>query len=294
VPPLDLSVIVAATDASRSIDRCLQHLERSCDGIAAEVLVMDASRDDTASRVAARGGSVRLFQFRPGTLTPELWAEGYRRSSGRIVAFTTGHCLVSPDWARSLVRALDGGAAAAGGPLVLGPETRPLDWAVFALRYSAFIPERLGSGRIRGELAGDNAAYRRDAIDRHAASFASGFWEIDVHRRLRADGGWLEAVPAAVVEFGRSFPLRTIVGHRFAHGTHSGATRVQSGARTPWQIVLASPLVPFVLAGRAARRLVPVARGRSRFVVALPWFLVLAAAWAAGEAWGAMSRARRS
>lgn len=285
---MELSVVVAATDASRSIERCLRHLERSCAGLRAELLVVDASTDDTAARVAALRGAATLFRLRPGTLTPQLWAEGYRRSSGRIVAFTTGHCLVLPAWARSLVQALEAGAAGAGGPLVLGRDTGPLDWAVFYLRYSAFTPERLGAGRIAGDIAGDNAAYRREALDRHAAALERGFWEIDFHRRLRADGDWLAAVPAALIEFGPSFPLRTIISHRFAHGTHFGAARVRGGARARWQIVLAAPLVPLVLAARAAARVLGTNRGRWRFVVALPWFLVLASAWAAGEAWGAM------
>jgi hypothetical protein len=56
--------------------------------------------------------------------------------------------------------------------------------------------------------------------------------------------------------------------------------------------VLAAPIVPLVLAQRAARRVWPSGRDRGRFVVSLPWFLVLAGAWAAGEAWGALADPR--
>lgn len=204
------------------------------------------------------------------------------------MAFTTGHCLVSRAWATALVEAIDQGAGGAGGPLVIAPGTRPLDWAVYYLRYSAFMPRTLGTGRIGGEIAGDNAAYRRGALDRHAATFARGFWEVDFHRLLRADGDWLEAVPAAVAGFGRSFPLLTIVSHRFAHGRQFGAGRVRGGTRAVWQIALAAPLVPFVLAARSALRVFRLGTDRWRFVAAAPWFLLLASAWAAGEAWGAL------
>jgi hypothetical protein len=54
------------------------------------------------------------------------------------------------------------------------------------------------------------------------------------------------------------------------------------------QIVLAAPLVPFVLAMRAARRVAASHRDTMRLITALPWFIVLAACWAAGEAWGAL------
>lgn len=284
---MDLSVVIASIDSARSIDQCLRHVERSCAGLQAEFIVADASRDDTAARVAALNGPAMLIPHAPGTLAPQLWADGYRQSTGRIVAFTTGHCLVSPEWATALTDALAQGATGAGGPLVIGEGTGPLDWAVFYLRYAGVMPHTLGAGRVTGEIAGDNAAYRREALDRHAATFARGFWEVDFHRLVRADGGWLAAAPRAVIAFSRSFPALTILRHRFAHGRHFGAGRVGGGTRTAWQIVLTAPLVPFVLAGRAAMR---AARGPApwRFIAALPWFLPLAGAWAAGEAWGAL------
>ncbi len=284
---MDLTVVIASIESSRSIDRCLRHLARSCAGLQAEIIVVDASRDDTADRVRANGGAAVVMTCRPGTLAPQLWAAGCRRASGRVVAFTTGHCLVSPNWATALLHAIDDGATGAGGPLVIGDGTGPLDWAVFYLRYAGSMPHTLGAGRTAGEIAGDNAAYARAALDRHAATFDAGFWEIDFHRLVRADGGWLAVVPEAVIAFSRSFPFGTIVRHRAAHGRQFGAGRVKGGRRAAWQIVMAAPLVPFVLAGRAAGRAV---RGPApwRFVAALPWFLLLAAAWAAGEAWGAL------
>jgi len=285
---MEFSVVVACTNAGPSILECLRRLENACAGIDAELIVVDASTDDTAARVTAMGGSVRLICLAPGTLTPVLWAEGYRGATGRVVAFTTGHCLVSPRWAAALRTAIDGGAAGAGGPLVLAPSARLLDVAVYYLRYSAFMPHTLGNGRIDGEIAGDNAAYPREWLDRYADSLADGFWEVDFHRLVRAGGGWLAAVPEAVVEFGRSFPAATIMRQRFAHGTQFGAGRVRGGSRTVSQIVFAAPLVPFVFAMRAARRVAASHRDTMRLIAALPWFIVLAACWAAGEAWGAL------
>jgi hypothetical protein len=285
---MDLSVVIAANDAARSIDRCLQHLARACAGLRAEFIVADASRDDTAARVEAFGRPATLIRCAADTLAPYLWAVGYSHSSGRVVAFTTGHCLVSPGWASALTRALDGGASGAGGALVIGAGTKPLDWAIYYLRYSAVMPHTLGAGRISGEIAGDNAAYTRGALDRHAATFERGFWELDFHRLLRAAGGWLEAVPSATVTFTNSFPAATIIRHRFAHGRHFGAGRVAGGKRTAWQIVVAAPLVPVILAGRAAVRVLRGGPVPWRFAAALPWFLILSAAWAAGEARGAL------
>ena len=289
---MDLSVVIAATDAGRSIRECLRRFQVACAGLQAELLVVEGSRDDTPLQVARCEG-VRLLRMPPDTLTPRLWAEGYRQSSGRVVAFTTGHCLARPGWGAAMMAALDAGASGAGGPLTLASEAGPLDWAIFFLRYSRFTPDQIGSGRISGEIAGDNAAYRRDALDRHAATFSDGFWEIDFHRLVRADGGWLAAVPAAAVEFGRSFRLGTILRHRYAHGRQLAVSRIRGGTRRPWQIVLAAPLVPFLLAARAASRILPAAGNRARFVGALPWFLLLASSWALGEAVGGVTREDR-
>jgi glycosyltransferase involved in cell wall biosynthesis len=288
---VELSIIVACVDAGRSIRECLRRLKHACAGIAAELIVVDASADDTAAQVTAFDGDVRLVRLPYNTLTPLLWAEGYRQATGRVIAFTTGHCLVSPRWAAALIDAIDAGAAGAGGPLVLSPAVGTLDAAVYYLRYSAFTPNTLGKEGIAGEIAGDNAAYGREWLDRHADSLADGFWEVDFHRLVRADGGYLAAVPEAVVEFGRSFPMGTIARHRFAHGSHYGAARVHVGTRTAWQIVLAAPLVPFVLALRAAARVVRDRRSAARFVTALPCFLALATSWAFGEACGAINGA---
>jgi glycosyltransferase involved in cell wall biosynthesis len=288
-PAIDFSVIVATNDAAQSIEGCLRHLDTAMDGVRGEVIVCDGSDDGTAERLEQLGLGTRLHRYPAGTLTPVLWAEGLRRSGGRVVALTTGHCLVSPSWAKVLLRTLDAGASAAGGPLVLAPDTRPLDWAVFYLRYSAFLPETIGRGRVSGEIAGDNAAYLRQALAGHEDAFTKGFWEIDVHRLLRADGGWIAAAPDAVVEFGRSFRAATIVAQRFAHGRMFGAGRARAGTRPAWLLVVSAPIVPFVLAVRAGRRVFRARRGRVRFLGSLPWFFVIATAWASGEAWGALA-----
>jgi hypothetical protein len=284
---MELSVVVATTDAVRSIEDCLRRLDRSCAGIDAELIVADASTDGTVERIPRTVMPLTLLHGAAGTLTPVLWMIGLRQARGRRIAFLTGHCLVTPRWAAALGAALDDGAAGAGGPLVRAPDISALDRAIYYLRYSAFMPQTIGAGRIAGEIAGDNAMYRRDWLERYAAGNDDGFWEVDFHRDVRAGGGWLAAVQAAVVEFGPSFPLTTILRHRFAHGAHFGAGRVRGGRRPRWQIVGAAPLVPFVLGGRAAARAMRRRDDRWPFLTALPYVLLLAAAWAAGEAHGA-------
>ena len=217
-------------------------------------------------------------------------------SRGRVVAFTTGHCVVSEGWARALIAGIETGATGVAGSLMLSRESDLADWALFYLRYSAFLGAGERDTELAREIPGDNAAYRRDALERHASSFADGFWEVDFHRRVRLEdeGARLAFVPGAQVQFGPSASLVSLVRQRFAHGCHSGAWRVSSGVRSAWQIAIAAPLVPFVLAARIARRVLPRPTHRARFFIALPVVFAMAAAWAAGEAWGALANTRHA
>ena len=226
----------------------------------------------------------RMVDMPPGTLVPALWGRGLRDARGRIVAFTIAQCRVGADWARSLMDGIRSGAAGVGGSLDVLPGTSATGRATFYLRYSAWLGSHDGPAT---EIAGDNAAYDHAALRAVRNDAAESFWEIEAHARFREQGRTLIMHPGATAWFTDDTGLATMAARRFAHGRHSGAYRVRSGIRTRWQMILGAPLVPLVLLTRVARR---VARARGhlvRFVTSLGAFLVLAAAWAAGEALGA-------
>jgi glycosyltransferase involved in cell wall biosynthesis len=288
---LDVSVVTASFKSAQSIAVCIDSIGRALVGMRSEVLVVDASHDSSADIAEKKLGGGRVLRCAPGTLTPELWAAGIVRSAGRVVALTTGHFSVEAAWMVSLASAIRGGEMGAAGRVDLADETVITDWAVFYLRYSEFLnePERLERG-VSG-IPADNAAYDGDAIRRFVTSTTDGFWEVEFHRQLHSVGASLAMVNGATARYGRSFPFLTIAAHRFHHGRHAGAWRVSRGIRSASAIVVASPLVPFALAARAWRRVRSAGRHRSRFLRALPLFIVLATMWAVGEAVGAMSGA---
>jgi glycosyltransferase involved in cell wall biosynthesis len=291
--PAAISIIVGSVNSARSIARSLASLELSCKGLDAEILVVDASTDDTVARIAQAGTAASVRQLPPGTLTPRLWSTGLAMSRGEVVAFTTGHFAVSEGWARALLAGIARGDTGVAGCLSLSASSGPVDWAVFYLRYSAFLEAGASAAENVAEIPGDNAAYRRDALDRHAASFADGFWEVDFHNRIRAEdpNARLSFVAGADARFGPSDTLAAFARQRFAHGCHFGAWRVRTRARAPWLIVAAAPIVPLVLMARIARRVLRQPRHRARFAASLPALVVLATAWAAGELWGAVTHA---
>jgi hypothetical protein len=282
----ELTVIVGSLDADAHLPQCLESLHSACAGLDAEILVVDGSAESGLDLLRRRFASTHFISMPRGTLVPALWGRGLHDARGRVVAFTIAQCRVGSDWARSLIDGIRSGASGVGGPLDVLPGTSATGRATFYLRYSAWLGST--EGRVR-EIAGDNAAYDHMALRSVRNEAAEAFWEVETHASFRELGRTLVTHPGAIAWFTDDTRLATMAARRFAHGRHSGAFRVRQGIRSRWQMVVGAPLVPFVLLARVARR---VARARGhvmRFATSLGAFLVLASAWAAGEAIGAFT-----
>jgi glycosyltransferase involved in cell wall biosynthesis len=284
----ELSVVIASVESARSIEKCVASVVDACAGLNAEVLVVNASRDDSAVRVRAKFPAMGVISLPAGTLTPVLWSHGIARSRAPKVALLTAHCRVHRGWARELASAVEDGATGAGGPFSLAANASLTDTAIYFLRYSAFLPSGKPEPVRARDIAGDNAMYLRSAIDRYA-SLDHGFWEVEFHDRVRASGGYLMMTDRAAVVFGNSFSIGEISRQRFRHGQHFGAWRVQSGSASRARVVVATPVVPFVLLARVTGRVLRSHANRLRFILSSPLILWLASCWAVGEAIGALN-----
>jgi hypothetical protein len=282
----EITIVVASAEGVEGLSECLAAHRQSCEGIDAEILVVDASPDHMAASICAEFPEVRLLSMPEGTLVPLLWGAGLREARGRVVAFTIGQCVVDRTWARAMLDGISSGASGVGGRFDLRRGSGATVRATFYLRYSAWLAAPTGPVR---EIAGDNAAYDHDSLRAVQRKHDAGFWEVDVHARFRELGKGLVLVGDATARFGGKITLGAMAARRFAHGRHSGAFRVEQGIRTRWQMVLGAPLVPAVLLLRVARRVARVPAHWPSFLTSLGAFLVLAAAWAAGEAIGALT-----
>jgi hypothetical protein len=282
----ELTVIVGSLDAGAHLPSCLESLQSACAGLDAEILVVDGSADSTLEAVRTRFADARFIAMPRGTLVPALWGRGLREARGKVVAFTIAQCRVGTEWARTLIDGIRTGAAGIGGPLDVLPGTSATGRATFYLRYSAWLASSDGPAR---EIAGDNAAYDHAALKAARSDVGEAFWEVEAHERFRELGRTLVMRSRATAWFTDDTRLLTMAARRFAHGRHSGAFRVRQGIRTRWQMVGGAPLVPLVLFARVARRVARVRGHVPRFVTSLGAFLVLASAWAVGEAIGAFT-----
>ena len=283
---LDLSVVVAAGEGLESIGSCLEHLHTACASLSHELLVVTRAGTTTAAAVRDVAPQAIVVEGPAHALTPVLWAIGMHRARGNVIGITTESFAVAPDWAAAMCRAIAAGAAGAGGPITLGEGTAIADVALFYLRYAKFLTQPAVESHVH-DIPGDNAAYDARALAARSATWADGFWEVDFHRRLGPSEP-LVHVPKAEAAFAARVPLRRMIKQRFEHGRHSGAWRVANAIRSRLAVLLAAPAVPALLTLRTARLVLPIRSHRRRFLMALPAFLVLAAAWAAGEFWGAL------
>jgi hypothetical protein len=285
-----LSVVLACGRDSTSPGPSLEAVRAACRGIDTEVIVAHAAGVSVPRLDSGERWAVRALAGGPDALIPELWGIGILAATGDAVALTIPECRVSPDWARLLLATLGEGASGAGGGFVLADAADLVTRAVYFLRYSAFLPPAVAEARQ--DIAGDNAAYDAAALRRHRPSLARGFWEVEFHRLIRAEGAKLILAPGPTAIFCGPIRFAGMWRQRMEHGRRFAAWRVREVGTSRWRIVCAAPLVPALLVGRVLRRLRSRPGLLRRAAPALPVVLALATAWAVGEASGAWSAER--
>lgn len=281
-----VSVVIGSNAPPKALESCLAALEPQRDGV--DVLVYESRPSPPALR--ERFPWAR-FEERSGALVPELWRDGIDESSGEIVALTIAQMVPAPDWIAS-IRLHQADRLAVGGAIDPGESLRLADWAEYFCRYARDMPPFEPHECL--DLPGDNAAYRRDALERARASYRDGFWEPDVHRELARNGGGLWHSPEIVVRQGRSAGWRAFSNQRMRHGRAYGNQRgVRFGTARNVAGVLGSPLVPFLMTLRVLRQVSSKRRYRLRAIAALPLVIFFNSIWALAEARGHLDTLRR-
>ena len=279
----DLSIVVAVWREDGGLVDCLQALQPQLDD---EVEVLVVANLDLDPGVMAAFGWARWVACSPVSLTPALWSRGIEQARGELVAVTTGHFAPADDWVaqiRAAARAHD--AVGIGGAIDPPRRGGAAAWATYYMRYSNYF--HIDTARRVGEIAADNAVYRRSALMRHWAAIAEGFWEPEFHGLVFAEGHHLVYEPAIRVTQAAAFPFGTFCRQRYEHGARFGASRVAGrGALTRALRVATAPAVPLVFLAKICRRALRRPRDLARFVTALPALAAFAGCWAAGEAVG--------
>lgn len=285
-----LSVIAAAWPDLRGLTEMLKTLAR------------DRVEDCDVTIVATRPRPLEVERDFPwatwldtpeSSLIPEMWAAGIMATGGEVAITTTTHFRPQEGWLDSIRRAHTlSEAPAIGGPID-PPEARgAVAWAVYLLRYGSY-PVGATSVLKVVDLPGDNASYKRRALDAHPQFVRGGFWERDFHRALLAEGAELLFDPRIRVRQHECFDLGTFLSQRYRHGRQFGRARLKGRSRAlglPGAFA-AAVLVPPLLIGRNLARAALARRPFLSVLSALPPLAAFAGAWGLGEAVGYLSHA---
>jgi hypothetical protein len=283
-----LAVVVALTDpATPVLGASLARFAAEV-GTSGEVVLVDASGSPASVEIARRFDNVRVIPRTAGRLAPALWRDGLLATDAALVAFTTAQMIPRPGWLAALhARLGETGGAGVGGPIEPGPGLSTTDRAVALLRYSGYFPPLPDSSRV--DPPGDNALYRRERLMAVESAWRDGFWEVEVHKALRDRGDTLAMADAAVVVFEGGVGLLSMARQRVQHARKYGAGRGKGlGTIARLAGVLACPLVPPLLCLRIIKALRARRMALAPWLAALPSLVVLASAWAFGEAVGTL------
>src|SRR5262249_51210264 len=147
--------------------------------------------------------------------------------------------------------------------------------------YGFYADTRRGSG-TDVLLTAANVAYRRRMAGDMAEWARRGEWENEGHSRLAAAGRGLRFGPALGGFQNGTYRFAPFCCERFEHGFAFAKHRLTREPNRRWLLLLASPVLPFLLTMRVGAEAGPT-RWRS-FVRALPFTFAFLSAWSLGEA----------
>lgn len=282
---LDISVVVPVRFAQETISQTVEALLEQCRALRAEVIAVVSEEDSTAGLLREFGAreQLRVIEMPERRSVPQLRGEGVKAARGRLIAITEDHCLFPPRWLERFVELHAGReVAAVGGPVENGRTSSIADWAIYFSRYTTSMPP-IGRGAT-GALPGNNACYKREALEAVAPLLKDGFWENDVNRELiaRARVLWLE--PGLVVTHNKPYRFGRYLALRYRHARcFGGMIRARAGRAELVKRVLLSPLIPLMLLARSARAIQAKKRRGREFLLAVPALLVCYGVWFWGE-----------
>jgi glycosyltransferase involved in cell wall biosynthesis len=280
-----LSIIIGSQNARSSISNCLRALESQRNGEEVEILVVDNSTDDTPAIVSNQFPQIKLVRATRHKLMPELWEAGIQQSTGEFVALTTSHFVPASNWIKQILKAHEDPYPAIGGAIENDKASGLVTWAIYFCRYSPYM---LPFGeRTVEDFAGDNASYKRSALDRCREARRDGFWESFVHAEMRRQGLELLITPSIIVYHQKSFTFVGFVKQRFWHGRQFGSERAQkiSGLKRTVYVLLSPLILPLYLY-RITGRVVVKRKHIREYLMSLPVLILFLLSWSTGEMTG--------
>lgn len=225
--PPEISVVLVVGNRRLRSSQALESVLRQEGLERAEVIVIDAGDADATRLPGLHGDRVRHVPIPADAGFGTLKAEGVRRAKAPIVAFLEDHVEARPGWLVGLLQAFEDGWDAVGVEVHNANPEVGIGEAVGSINYGLWAPPmKAGPATM---LAGNNAAYRKDALAAYGSDLERLLISDTVlQEMLVEDGGRLYAQPAAAIEHRNPTTLWTGVKAEFLYHWPYGAVRSEA------------------------------------------------------------------
>lgn len=190
--------------------------------------------------------------------------------------------MAPPDWFDKMFKAHTSTYAAIGGAVENGATESIVDWSVFFCEYSHCM--RPIPAGVVNDIPGNNASYKRWALNKCRDRLEEGVWENFLHATLKERGIELFSEPSIVLYHKKSFGVMEFLSQRYHYGRSFAAMRT-AGAPLGKRLfyICFAPMLPALLLPRIARYVFTKRRFLKEFSLAMPLLMMYTVSWAAGE-----------
>jgi hypothetical protein len=276
-----LSIVIASVNGWSMLEPTLRTLDALPERSRIEIIVVEAVGGSTRQALLDHRPKVEVIAIKEKTTIPALRYLGVSRARGDLIAILEDHGEVAPDWASALLEAHQGAWGAVGGVVENG-RAGLVNWAAFFCEYAAYMGP-IAEGEAT-DLPGNNIAYKREHLLRHAHELEAGRWESWINDKIRADGVPIATTNRAVVRHIKPFALKHFLVQRFHFArSFAGMRRVDQSPAKRLIYGVGSLALPALLTLRVAKTVFQKKRRLGLFMVTLPLVGLFFTVGAAGE-----------
>jgi hypothetical protein len=288
-----LSIVIASVNGWDVLGPTLDSIDLLPERDHLEVIVVEPIGGVLRERLMARKPRVRVVATEGKRPIPRMRYLGVKEAKGNLIAILEDHAEVDRSWANAVLKAHQDPSIGAVGGCVENGKTGWVNEAVFFCEYTPYTgPVAEGP---TGDLPGNNIAYKREHLLKHAEVLDAGKWESWINHELQAEGVPIVSTNQMVVRHIKTFTLGYFLTQRFHFArSYAGMRRVDQSAAKRFLYGVGSLILPPLLLARVIRQALQKRRNLGRFAVCLPLIALFFTIGAAGEMIGYLAGPGRS
>ncbi len=290
-----LSIIIASYNAEKTIESCLESLENQATDKDFEVIVVDSSPDGTAKLIEERFPDVNLYRFSERKFPGDARNFGISISNCKIIAFIDTDCVADRNWVNEILMAHERPYPVIGGAIENGNPDSYIGWAVYFCEFSQWMPQLQKCFMV--EIPTCCLSLKRWVFDKYG-QFLEGTYCEDtaLHWRLGKYNLKPLFIPSVKVAHTNVNSLRLFVRKELIHGRYFSKVRVLEQELSMLKrivFVLLSPILPFLLFSRVAKRVLRNKIYFKQFIFVSPLVFFGLIVWSCGEFVGYLSKPKK-